>query len=349
MVMTPLDVQVEGLDAVMDRIAATGATAISTGRSVSREAVGSAGHRAPPLDIDGYDRVFDRPVWGKRELQIESFAVDRPDMSLYDATPYKPGYRDAPAGIDLDTPDRIVEDARSRGWEVYVGASPLSIPGLSADDSMRWPDGAVPDTKRRVARQGCPSAPKVRAYAVARVLDVVKAAAPVDGICLDWVEYTTYLLEDHFACLSAHSLKHAAELGYGAGRIARDVTALWDWLHDLDGAALERACAVAEGPSRLIDALLRHPGWGDFLSFKRDVVCGLYSDIRAALDAHGYAAVKLVANGWARPFNRSSGMDYAALAETVDAVRPKLYTFHWSAMPRWYAETLLGWNPGLGE
>ncbi|MAF10259.1 hypothetical protein CMK11_07395 [Candidatus Poribacteria bacterium] len=349
MVMTPLDVQVEGLDAVMDRIAATGATAISTGRAVAREAASGAGHRAPPLDIDGYARVFDRPVWGKRELMLESFTVDRPNMAMYDSTPYKPGWRDLPPGIDAETPDRIVEDARRRGWEVYVGASPLAVPGPAPDDQMRWPDGSAPDPARRVARQGCPSAPDVRAYAVARVLDTVRAAAPVDGVCLDWLEYTTYLLEDHFACVGPHSLRHAEELGYDAGRIARDVTALWDWLHRLDGAALEHAVAVSAGPSRLVDLLLRHPGWHDFLSFKRDVVRGLYAEIRSALDEHGYGDVKLVANGWAPPFNRSSGMDYAALSTTVQVVRPKMYTFHWSAMPRWYGETLLNWNPDLGE
>ncbi len=349
MVMTPLDAQVEGVDAVMDRIAATGATAISMGRTVCREGRDGRGHRAPPLDIDGHDRVFDRPVWGKRELMLESFAVDAPDMDLYADTCYKPRWRDVPIELDADLPNRIGEDARRRGWKVYTGASPLAVPTLADDDQMRWPDGAAPHPARRVARQGCPSAPNVRAYAIASVLDVVRAAAPVDGVCLDWLEYTTYLLEDHFACLSHHSLAHADSLGYDAERMARDVTALWGRLHALDGAGLERACLVAESPSRLLDLLARHPGWHDFLSFKRDVVVGLFADIRAAMDAHGYADVALIANGWAPPFNRSSGMDYATLSGTVQVVRPKLYTFHWSAIPRWYGETLRRWNPDLGE
>jgi hypothetical protein len=42
-------------------------------------------------------------------------------------------------------------------------------------------------------------------------------------------------------------------------------------------------------------------------------------------------------------------MDYGRLAETVQCVRPKLYTFHWSSMPRWYGQVLKSWNPDLGE
>ena len=64
-VMTPLDVQVEGMNAVMDRIESTGATAINCGRILNRQSGPDTGFRAPPLDIDGYGRVFDRPVWGK--------------------------------------------------------------------------------------------------------------------------------------------------------------------------------------------------------------------------------------------------------------------------------------------
>ena len=73
LVMTPLDVQVEGLNAVMDRIESTGATAINCGRILNRPSTVGAGFRAPPIDIDGYDRVFDRPVWGKERTVLRKF------------------------------------------------------------------------------------------------------------------------------------------------------------------------------------------------------------------------------------------------------------------------------------
>ena len=61
-VMTPAEVQWEGLEPVMDTIAATGAQAICTGVSLSQPAQSGQGHREPPLDIDGYERLLDRPL-----------------------------------------------------------------------------------------------------------------------------------------------------------------------------------------------------------------------------------------------------------------------------------------------
>ena len=349
MVMTPLDVQVEGLDAVMDRVAATGACAINCGRGLNREVPPGQGTRVPPLDIDGYERVFDRPVWGKRELYLEGFSTAKPDLSLYEDTSYKPGYREAPPELDRELPDRIYEDARKRGWQVHTSTSPLGVPSLQDGDQMRWVDGSIPDPKRRVARQGCPSAPNVRAYAIACVLDTIGHDPDVDGICLDWVEFTTYLLEDHFSCFCEHSRRHAEELGYDFEQMRSDAHKLWDRLHHLSGQALEASTRIVNNPSEMLDLLVRHPGWLDLLRFKSDVVCGLFKDIRQAMDSAGYSDVALVANGWAPPFNRSSGMDYGRLADTVQCVRPKLYTFHWSAMPRWYGQVLKAWNPKLGE
>ena len=349
MVMTPMDVQVEGLGVVMDRIAATGATAIGCGRGISREAPKGGGDREPPLDIDGYERVLDRPAWGKRELYLEGFSAAKPDRPLYDDTPYKPPYKEPPPELDRDLPDKIYEDARGRGWKVCGSASPLDVPGLRGEDRMRWVDGSIPDPKRRVARQGCPSAPNVRAYTIAKVLDAIGHDPKIDGICIDWLEYTTYLLEDHFSCFCLHSKRHAEELGYNVGRMEADARALWDGLHQLTGASLEASRRITRNPSELLELLVRFPGWFDLLRFKADVVCGLYAEIRCAMDAAGYGNVELVANGWAPPFNRSSGMDYARLSGIVQSVRPKLYSFHWSALPRWYGQTLKAWNADLGE
>ena len=349
MVMTPLDVQLEGLAAVMDRIAATGATAIDCGRSLNLEAPAGEGHRAPPVDIDGTRRVFDRPVWGKRELQLYNYAVDEPDLALYEDTPYKPSPQPLPTELDRDIPTKIYEDARRRGWKVYNSTSPLVIPGLKDEDQMRWVDGAMPDPQRRVARQGCPNAPQVRAYAIARVLDTIGQDPQIDGICLDWLEFTTYLLEDHFLCFCDHCRRHMGELGYDPVRIEEDALILWDHLHQLTPSSLAAATRMSRSPGEVLELFTGHPGWLDLLRFKADAVRLAFTDIRRAMDQSGYGHVELVANGWAPPFNRSSGMDYARLPGAVQIVRPKLYTFHWSAMPRWYGQVLQAWNPELDE
>ena len=139
------------------------------------------------------------------------------------------------------------------------------------------------------------------------------------------------------------------ELGYDSKRIEQDVIKLWNYLHNLTSDRLDHTKRIVQNPSEIIDLLVRFSGYCDFLRFKSDVVHGLYHEIRKAMDQSGYADIELVANGWAPPFNRSSGMDYGRLAETVQCVRPKLYTFHWSSMPRWYGQVLKSWNPDLGE
>ena len=42
-------------------------------------------------------------------------------------------------------------------------------------------------------------------------------------------------------------------------------------------------------------------------------------------------------------------MDYRALSEVCAAITPKLFTFDYSVLPRWYGQTLLDWNPTLSE
>ena len=140
-VMTPLDVQVEGMNAVMDRIESTGATAINCSRTLNRQSDSHTGFRAPPLDIDGYYRVFDRPVWGKHELYLESFRAKKPDLSWYDNLHYKPEWKEIPNDLDADLPDKIHESAKKRGWKIYASVTPLAIPKLRDEDKMRWING----------------------------------------------------------------------------------------------------------------------------------------------------------------------------------------------------------------
>ena len=42
-------------------------------------------------------------------------------------------------------------------------------------------------------------------------------------------------------------------------------------------------------------------------------------------------------------------MDYRTLAEVCYAVTPKLFTFDYSVLPRWYGQTILEWNRQLSE
>ena len=346
--LMPVAVQNEGLQAVMDRIQATGANAISTGLGLSRPAEREQGHREPPLDIDGCERLLDRPLWGQRELWLESYRTHDYDESLFTDTIYRPGGQLAPADMDRDLPHKIMAEAHARGLAAYMQIGPTTVPGLRPGDQFHYPDGSLPGP-RNVARQGCLNSPAVRAYILAVVRDTVRHYPEADGLFLDWIEYTVYDLRDHFACTCPHCGHAAQTRGYDWDRIIRDVRALWNRLHQLDARDLEHMQHVARHPSALVELFQTYPGWLDFLRFKGETVAKLYRDIRQAMNDDGAAKMELGANGWAPPFNRSSGMDYRAVSAVCQSVRPKLYTFHWSVLPRWYGQTLQGWNPQLPE
>jgi hypothetical protein len=171
----------------------------------------------------------------------------------------------------------------------------------------------------------------------------------VDGLFTDWAEYGAYRLEDHFTCFCPHCERKGQEQGFDWTAIRRDVAALWDWLHSLTPRELERSCRLLRNPSELLELLAHYPGCLGLLRFKARSVLDFYAQVRQLLDKLGFEQITLSARGWPPPWNRSSGMDYRALADVCGAVTPKLFTFDYSALPRWYGERLLAWNPKLSE
>ncbi len=166
---------------------------------------------------------------------------------------------------------------------------------------------------------------------------------------MDWAEYGAYRLEDHFTCFCPHCEQKAREGGFDWNGIKRDVSALWNWCHSPTSRELERSRRLLFNPSEILELLAHYPGWLHLLQFKAKSVVGFYRKTRQLLDRMGLSKIGLSARGWPPPWNRSSGMDYRGLSEVCSAVTPKLFTFDYSALPRWYGQTLLAWNPELAE
>ena len=346
-VVTPPAIQSEGLQSVMDKIVATGAQAICTAPSLASPSPPGVGMRTPPLDIDGNERLLDRPLWGKRELWLQGYSTFEPDESLYHGrTPYRP--RTTLAPHDRNLVHDILQEARRRGLQAHLQVSPTIVPGLSDADQVRYIDGSILPPSKRVARQGCLNNPAVREYGLALLRDTIRHYPEADGMFVDWVEYTTYGLEDWFGCTCAHCARQAAAWGYDWDTITRDLRATWDAFHGLNSRQLERARRAVSHPAALLDMLQRHPGWLAFWRFKAQTVAETFRRYRQVIDEEG-DQIELGANGWCPPFNLSSGMDFRGVAQSVQSVRMKLFTFHWSVIPRWYGQTLLQWNPQLAE
>ncbi len=346
----PLYVQNEGVQQVFDNLEAVGASAISLSPLVARPAAAGKGRRFPDLGKDGYQRVLARPVWGKREIHLEFFLAYEPNLGLYEGCPYKPLTRPIPSDVESDVHRAMIAEAKKRGMRVHIQVHPLLPPNLLEQDQPVYLDGSTPQPPQYVfAPYTCPNNPSAKSYGLALVEDTIQHFPNVDGLFTDFVEYGAYGLEDHFACFCQHCEQRAEEQGYEWGLIKRDVTALWDWLHSLTSKEIARSRRLLCNPAELLELLTHYPGWPQFLSFKARSVVSFYQQVRQLLDKLGAMEVALSARGWPPPWNRSSGMDYRALSTVCDTVTPKLFTFAYSALPRWYGETVLKWNPALSE
>lgn len=346
-VVEPANVQSEGLDQVYGNLQSVETDAICLWPWLLEPAEDGGGNRIPDLHMDGWKRLLSRPLWGKGELTVRSYLAYDPDPRLYSDSPYQPPPA-APAGLDREIPHRMIEEAHMRGMQTHIGINPLLPPDLHDDDLPVRIDG-IPSQPPFVSRIACLNNDRVRHYALAAVEDLLRHYPNADGLVLDWVEFGAYRLKDHFTCFCDYCEREAQAAGIDWELIKREVSVLWDWLHRLKPQSLESSISLLDNPSGLEILLTNYPGWTQFLKFKAECVVAFYQRVRQRMDSLGLQETILSARGWCPPWNRSSGMDYRALAGVCDAITPKLFTFDHAAMPRWYGETIQGWNPELSE
>src|SRR5699024_7406915 len=87
----------EGVDAVLDAVAGTGANAVGVFTGMVVPAADGEGSREPPLDVDGERRLLDRPLWGRRALSVHRYPVHPGDPDLWRDLPWDP-----PAGAPAE-------------------------------------------------------------------------------------------------------------------------------------------------------------------------------------------------------------------------------------------------------
>ncbi|HET8522349.1 MAG TPA: hypothetical protein VFL82_03890, partial [Thermomicrobiales bacterium] len=350
-VLTPAEVQDEGLDRVLDNIQRAGATAILTTIGVATPAQPGQGRREPPFDVAGQARLLDRPLWGQRELWIHTYTPHAPDPAIWADVPFSPPTV-APPELRVDVPRQIIDEARRRGLRAEIQIDPYSLPGAMAGfavdsgstvvdpgDRPRRIDGTVAD--RAVSGTGCLNNPRVRALGRARLRQALAHYPDVDGIFLDWPEYTTYFLEDCFVCFCDHCQAAATAAGYDWPAMKRDTLALWERLHRLTNNDLQRVKDPADWAFIAGETAISAGGVAELLRFKAATVRAVATELRTVMDDHGAASVALGLNGFATPWSRVTGMDYRTVSQVCQQTRCKLFTFHWPMITRWWSETLL--------
>jgi len=342
--------QSEGVDAVLGRfVGMAKATDVTFYPKLLEPAPDGQGVRHPPHDGDaGHVRLFDRPVWGRREFWARSHSSYVPDMALFAGQRYRPNPATALTEREGGLVRDFVERAAAAGLNVHL-QMPATIPetdgheaGPQPDDLPRLPDGRIPEMQ--VDRFGSLASEDILAFGAARVVDLARAYPQVATIRLDWPEMPPYTVDNVFCDFSDHARRVAPELGFDFERMRADAGVVYSALHGHLPDVLKTW--DAGGATAILE---RWPGLGELFAFKRALAVRLVQRYRGALDDAGLGHVGLIPQGFPAPWNHLSGFDYTALAPLSAALAVKLYTMHWPMMVRYHARPMVENNPGIAE
>ena len=124
----------EGVEPVLDNVTAAGATAVALNPTVTAESAEGAGSFQPPDDAGSSPRLFDRPLFGKRSLWVQSEISYRPEPGLYAEsayTPRTPGELTETHGALIG---EFISAARQRGLDVFLQLPAARPSGLRDED-----------------------------------------------------------------------------------------------------------------------------------------------------------------------------------------------------------------------
>ena len=343
--------QHEGIEPVLDRIAALGATAIATSPYVLEPAPDGEGGREPPPDGEaGRVRPLDRALFGRTQLWVRTAPAFEHDLARYEGLRYQPSPATALTHANDGLLDRVVEAAKARGIEVLLqvmAACPpgyrVQFSGVADDDRCLGPDGQPHDA--RVDRNGSLASPHVVAYVATLCAELAARYPGVAGFRLDWPEAPPYDFQS--ALFDFHPAM--APLMRAAGKDPREVArAVLAWSRGLRDAASRSA---SQGPVAVHAALLAADWhalvtdddcYAPLRAAKREAVLRLLRAVRAALDDVPGPRRRLEPQAFPPPFHRVSGFPLDALDGLADRVGIKLYTMHWPMLARYWARDLVG-------
>ena len=346
--------QCEGIDAVLDRVQALGATAIVTSPYLLERVPQGEGAREPPPDGEaGKVRPLDRSLFGATELHVRTAPAFVHDRSRYQGLRYQPAPPTALTHAHSDLLDRMLESAARRGIAVYMqvmAASPpgyrVQFSGATDDDQCLGPDGA--QHPARVDRNASLASPHIVAYVATLVAELAARYPGVTGFRLDWPEYPPYDLSSALFDFNPH----AQALMRAAGADPADIAiAALDWR----ASARTAAMSLSNASPAFAHAALA-PSWQSLLdpagalaplfAAKRSAAHALLRACRASLDTLVGPRRRLEPQAFPPPFDALSGFPLSNLEGVADAVGIKLYTMHWPMIARYWTRDLIGTMEG---
>ena len=332
----------EGINPILDGLAKQGVNAIAVNPIVTAEAAEGQGSWQPPSDAGSSPRLFDRPLWGKKELWVRSGPSYTPDVSLYSDTSYKPKQPNDLTEAHGHLVGDFIDEALARGFEVYFQIPGATPSGLQDKDRRKMPDGSIPDSMVDV---GSLASEDSRAYLRAFIRDLLQTYPNVTGFRPDWPEYPCYKLPETFVDFGEPVKTWAEARGVAFEGIRQEVGAFYDYLtNSLTNEDLAEFAEVERGRWAQLRLLRRHPAIGAWLRVKTALSLDLLRFWRESITEAGGEEKVLSANAFMPPLTLFTGLDIAGTLEIAQAVSPKLYTMHWSAMVEFWGQALMAKN-----
>lgn len=349
--------QAEGIEPVLDRLQAAGATALATSPYLLEVSPDGQGAREPPPDGGaGRVRPLDRPLWRRHEMWVRTAPAWVHQTDRYRGLRYQPS---PPGALTLAAPrllDDVIEAANRRGMAVYMQVMAASPPGYRVqfsaaldDDACRGPNGAL--HTQRVDKNASLASLEIQAYGATLLCELADRYPGLHGLRVDWPEYPPYDLHSALFDFSDHGLRALQDQGVDGPDFALEVTRqLGHWQAAARAGTAQGAQAagnVGQARQRLRDA-----GWDDFFTLngagaplwasKRQSAGQLLRGFRQALDSSANPNMALEPQVFPFPMSHWSGFDWRSVATTSAAVGVKIYTMHWPMIARYWARDLCG-------
>ena len=137
---------------------------------------------------------------------------------------------------------------------------------------------------------------------------------------------------------------------FNFAEIRESVANLYNHLHgSLTNRELGRFAGESGGSSAISDSANADPRFGEWLHLKAALSVDLLRSWREVIDEFSGERKELLANAFMPPFSTITGFDFSGASRYCDALSPKLYTMHWSAIVEFWGSVLLNHNPDLDE
>ena len=329
----------EGAAQILDNIQnKLGGTSVTTSPYVAQESEPGLGSREPPIDGGaGKTRLLERPLWGKREVWMETAPSFVPGTDRYEGSVYQPARA---TELTYNCGGQIRElfvAAKERGLSTYLQVMAAIPPcyrvqfgGPVQADQPLLPSGKpVP---ARVDRNASLASRNLRRYVRGLVADLCANYPECDGFKFDWPEYPPYHFQSLFADYNPQVAPYAAELGIDIDRLASVM---------VNGCPSDdlRQLILDDVP---VDQLLnelreRNTAMDDHFRLREYLTETYIRFLRDVVDEEGKGSKKMFLQGFPPPWHHLSGFNPGRLAPFADEMAIKFYTMHWPMIGQNYS------------